>query len=365
MDNIILANAVKQAAINETPIPINGDTSGYKTRNFQISPALLEQLPDEFIFSKNFSKFIKENEGLKISEVIRQLVSQGDKKVFINSHNDTAAFSVSSNRSPDVTFNTRAKNLLLSMYDDIIKEAEKSGNQKRVFAYKTVAEKIRNDELDEFTLYSNLLETQYNALRLVEYPIDDKYDCNIDKITGADTPDIKVKAENGWHYRMPKNQRQSKVVDRISVNALTSKELIKKLDNLFVSGRLHGYYKTPDMSDNWLERHDPVTIYLSEPCNNTILSTIEKEITPFIRSKKDVLIGEKFAPGFALQKSPNLNDIENILAEAKKLDSGFEQVLRKRFTRTGTNTLAMSAGEMEAMKRLLEELDTQSLKKAG
>ena len=74
----------------------------------------------------------------------------------------------------------------------------------------------------------------------------------------------------------------------------------------------------------------------------------------YIRSTDNVLIGDKFAPSFALQKSLNVIDIENLLKMANTIDPALEKTLRNNFTRNGK--LVASAGEFSAAEKLLEFL---------
>ena len=165
---------------------------------------------------------------------------------------------------------------------------------------------------------------------------------------------IKVRDENGWFYRMPRRRTTTQTVDRISINALAEPNLIKALDDLLGNGEVRGYYKTPNTPSDWASRHDPITIYLDEKATPEILEKVRSVCKKYIRSTDDVLIGDKFAPGFALQKSPSTIDIENLLKKANIIDPVLEKTLRKYFTNDGK--LKASAGELSAAEKLLEYL---------
>lgn len=257
----------------------------------------------------------------------------------------------------ELTPQKNAKKALEQLYDKVITKAKNDGNTKRV----SIFEQARNNisTLDEKTTYGNLLEALYKDLRLGEYPTSDLITKNIEDITSKGTRLIRVKNQNGWHYRMPVGRQSAKTVDRISVNALADENLIKALDDLFASGKVKGYYKTPETSLNWLERHDPITIYLDEKATPKTLDEVKNVCEKYIRSKEDVLSGNKFAPGMALQKSPNEQDIEALLTQAKNIDEVLEHVLRAQFTDTKTGKLITSAGYMDSAKKLIDLVKIQ------
>jgi len=201
------------------------------------------------------------------------------------------------------------------------------------------------------------MNTLYKELRCsVSYSTKALKTANIDEITAKGNSLIHVKAQNGWHYRLPKGRHHRETVDRISINALADENLIRDLDKLLCEGKIKGYYKTPDSALNWLERHDPVTIYLDEKATPEQLELIRKTCAKYVRSTDDVLAGKKFAPGFALQQSPKETDIKAILSKMETIDLNLAQAAREFFT-IGSQELKASAGEMEAVNKLLNMLN--------
>lgn len=247
----------------------------------------------------------------------------------------------------------KAKNTLADLYEQTAAAAKKSGNQKRENIYIDFASRVRNNEFSDDDIFKKLFDILYRDARLANYPIDSRHNINIDKITGADTQFIRVKNENGWFYRIPKIYHGSKVTDRVSINANADENLIKALDALFANGEIKGYYKTPDLAANWLERHDPITIYLQESATAEVLEKIKNAAQGFIRSSDDVLLGDKFAAGFALQKSPDVQDIEKALERAKKISPSFESAMRKMFASQNKAQLNASAGQMCVLEKML------------
>ena len=244
-----------------------------------------------------------------------------------------------------------AKKVLGELYEKVITKAQKDGNTRRAGIFKQCKDNINS--LDTQTMYGNLLDALYKDLRLGEYPTSALVTKNIEEITAKGTASIKVKNQNGWHYRMPIARKSGKSVDRISVNALADEKLIKSLDDLFASGKVKGYYKTPETNLNWLERHDPITIYLDEKATPETLDAVKTACEKYIRSTEDVLSGKKFASGMALQKSPDEKDIKAVLEQAKNIDPILEDVLRKQFTDTASGKLITSAGYMDSANKLI------------
>lgn len=245
----------------------------------------------------------------------------------------------------------KAKNALAELYEQVIAKAKIDGNNRRA----TIFEQCKNNinSLDSKETYAQLLEALYKDLRTAEYGMSNIKNINIDKITARENSLMKVKIQNGWHYRIPRTRNKNNTVDRISINAIADESLIKDLDNLLGTGKVRGYYKTPDLTPNWLERHDPVTIYLDEKATPEILEKVKNTCRKYIRSTENVLLGEKFAPGLALQKSPTSNDIEALLTQMRNVDTTLEHTIKKMFTDTKTGQLKTSAGYMEAANKLL------------
>ena len=252
----------------------------------------------------------------------------------------------------NLTPQQKAQEALSNLYDKVINKAQKEGNTKRVAIFEQCKNNISS--LDAQTTYANLLDALYKDLRLGEYPTSSLVTKNIEDITSKGNKFIKVKNQNGWHYRMPIGRKSAKSVDRISVNALADEKLIQNLDDLFASGKVKGYYKTPETSLNWLERHDPITIYLDEKADTKTLEAVKTACEKYIRSSEDVLSGKKFASGMALQKSPDEQDIKAILQEAKNVDSTLEYVLRTQFTDNASGKLITSAGYMDSAKKMID-----------
>lgn len=211
-------------------------------------------------------------------------------------------------------------------------------------------------------IYQNAVALKYQNIRSAKYPINARYNQNIDRITGTTTNNIIVNNQNCWNYRISKaGTFKDKTIDRISLNVYPEEQLITSLDKYFATGKIKGYYKTPDRLQDWGLRHDPITIYLQEPINQNIIDDIVKISKPHIRSTENVLIGKTVSPGVAIDKSPSTQDLVNLIQEARQYDeilaNQLETSKKYGFARNpmyGDYTLQSSAGQVAAVRALLD-----------
>ena len=237
-------------------------------------------------------------------------------------------------------------------------------------------------------IYENAIDCKYYNLRKTHYePIRDEYNLNIDEL--ADTPfsrppqfmkgrefynsirkiipllpeaeiepQIFMAKDYNWIYRAPKTYKAGKPDKyRISLNVLPDKELILALDNVFVKEKVRGFYKMPKTMETWADRHDPITIYLQKEPSEKFLDEIVKITKPYIRSEEDVLIGQKKAPGVALDIEPSDESLKNLVEKARKYDEVLALCLEERFKKTNKTGFTASTGLVRAAEDLLDFLD--------
>lgn len=218
--------------------------------------------------------------------------------------------------------------------------------------------KVRQIEKNIYTdeeVIGYLLRDSYDALRKHAYPVDFRHNSLIHELSGKDTPLIRVKHENNWHYRLPKDVDTTglKTVDRFSLNVNADERLLVLLDELFASGKVKGYYKTPELAEGWLARHDPITVYLYEPTNPIFEQELATLVKPFIRSGDDVLMGRTVAPGITMETSPSLSAIETALQQADAIDPILGKGVRKYLELPDSTELRASTGQMYAINQML------------
>lgn len=213
-------------------------------------------------------------------------------------------------------------------------------------------------------IYQNAVALKYQNIRSAKYSTNARYNPNIDSITETTTNNITVNNQNCWNYRISKTGTfKDKTIDRISLNVYPEEQLITSLDKYFATGKIKGYYKTPDRLQDWGLRHDPITIYLQEPITQNIIDDIVKISKPHIRSTENVLIGKTVSPGVAIDKSPSTQDLVNLIQEARQYDEilahQLETSKKYGFARNpmyGDYTLQSSAGQVAAVRALLDAM---------
>ncbi len=218
------------------------------------------------------------------------------------------------------------------------------------------------------SVYRHLFREVYESFRYGDYKGEHRHNPDIHTITQASKPGlIKATDKNDWHFREPENQAGWKPAqDRMSLNVFGSKDLIDALDNVFGSGKIKGYYKTPNHGD-WSYRNDPITIYLHEPISPEIIKTIVGIASPYVRSDKPVLTGTPVAPGISAEKIPSLLEMKAYLALAYSLDKTLGDAVREEFTDRvddkGNRIFKNSSGGMIAVQQVLTELSKDASSK--
>lgn len=245
---------------------------------------------------------------------------------------------------------TRERKLREQDADDIIKHAEESGMKgTSLQAQKDLAERVRSGEISAEQVHSNRINRHYRNLRGAKYDMEG-HDAGIDAITGANTETVNVTDQGGWHYRLPTNSKVKsggKTKDRISMNVRSSPELIAALDK-FIDGKMV-YYKTPDESGRWTERHDPVTVYFKEDVTPEMEAELSALAEKYGREGPQ-LPGRAIGKNAAAQTTPTQQDIDTLLARADAVGAG--AAARSYFK--GSN---VSSGQLMAVDRLVSELE--------
>jgi len=223
----------------------------------------------------------------------------------------------------------------------------------------------RSENLDNTALAKGTIEKMYFLIRLHDYKQDENYDDKIEEITKTSTDKINSHSENGWHYRVPyyekdgaKYYKTNKAGFRISLNVNADNRLIESLDNYISSistkpGSI--YYKTPENSSDWLERHDPITIYFEDDVPDDIKEKIINITKPFIRSKEDVLPGEKLSEGVAYETSPSIEKLQELIERGYAINQESGEAIEKYITKD--DRLKASAGQVSAIEKYLNNFE--------
>lgn len=241
-------------------------------------------------------------------------------------------------------------------YYDIVKKSPLKGSEK---GRKAVLELIKNlpdiQMLKEFItqLYVNIREADYTPAK------DSPFNNDIEEITGKATKDkltdlksgedIIVVNQGGWHYRQIVGVKKDPTKYRFSLNVWGNKELIKILDNI---ARKYGiYYKTPNSSDRWNDRHDPVTIYVSNSSlTDAQIDALKREIVeetkPYIRSNDGFgIYGENLSKGVEFGLESTQEEVNRILTEADSVNPTLGQAIRTYLEKRTDGQYKSSVGQ--------------------
>ncbi len=231
----------------------------------------------------------------------------------------------------------------------------KGGKPFSAAGYFTPAEEMdkTKKELSLQILYSSFIHEVYKQLRISPYSKKGTkgFDSKIHEITAKEISDsngnviIKVRGPLGWHGRINTSDDHSEVIERISVNAVGCRGLIQALDELLITKRIQGFYKVPNTAEGWHGRHEPVTIALEKKATPEVLDLIKTAVQPYIRSEKDVLLGEKIMPGLALEKHPSSEERQAVIEQARRVDPPLAKAIEKYF-KDGVSTGQFTAAQL-------------------
>ena len=181
----------------------------------------------------------------------------------------------------------------------------------------------------------------------------------------------------GWFYRqatknLQTGQAQPKVVERISLNVYPDENLIKALDDFIIRTNVNVEYKVPQVFNDWLTRHDPITMYFREDIPKSVKDQVIRIVTPYIRKspKGEVMLGTKLAEGVYQIPNPTEQDVLNLIKRAKKLgDDKLVECLESTahvvnggaglysYSHHSKPVVKASAGQFKAAEMLIEDLE--------
>lgn len=209
--------------------------------------------------------------------------------------------------------------------------------------------------------FNNILQQFYNGIRLASYD-NSNVELDLEDYTSEVNSLIEeVRAKNGWHYRIPFGASTGKSQYRISLNVKGSKELIDVLDKLSKDYGI--YYKTPASGTEWLDRHDPVTIYitdtnLTEAQIQELKDRVVTETRPYIRSNEGFgLYGENVSEGVEFGEEATESNASELIKEAEAIDTVLADGV-KQFLTSRDGKIKGSVGQQMAVRQLLDTIST-------
>lgn len=210
------------------------------------------------------------------------------------------------------------------------------------------------------------MNKSYNVNRLFDVSSKGRKDICVDDNDGM-----------GWFYRqatknLQTGQAQPKVVERISLNVYPDENLIKALDDFIIRTNVNVEYKVPQVFNDWLTRHDPITMYFREDIPKSVKDEVIRIVTPYIRKspKGEVMLGTKLAEGVYQIPNPTEQDVLNLIKRAKKLgDDKLVECLESTahvvnggaglysYSHHSKPVVKASAGQFKAAEMLIEDLE--------
>ncbi|MFZ2038912.1 MAG: hypothetical protein WAV11_03160 [Minisyncoccia bacterium] len=292
--------------------------------------SIINGLPPSFI------KGIEE--GLPSSEIIKEI----DHSTKLKGVRESLGLENPSNKFP------------MEAIEDLVEEVSEGKRQAVKDLYKQLIENIDDSKTRE-NLYRGLFGEVYNKLRLTEGY---KSIENEEEIWQKYLNDKKIPVRNmpsEWMYRGIFATNSLETQTRGSFNVNVTPELIDKLDEMIISGKIKANYKfgAPDTLAAPSERHDSITIYFLDFPTEENLQELSEIISPYVRG--DSLLGKKIADGFYISELGSIksNHIRDLVNKADSLDPALAKAIKiytmpQRFIMDGK--LKMSEAQYYAIK---------------
>ena len=217
--------------------------------------------------------------------------------------------------------------------------------------------------------YNNLREASYTKESSIRGSV-----YEFDEALSTANPGIKLTYENGWLWHRPKNGCKGLGKDRVSLNVVGDKKLIEELDRLITKGEFidkngklvklknkeftKGFYKTCLDSDDWLTRHDPITMYFDEKVSPEMLDALAQVTEKYARKPsngKALMNSLEGKPWIANEIYTPEEQIENLWKRAGRLNSDLADMIYREANEHGHWNV--STGQYAALEKLVNEYE--------
>jgi hypothetical protein len=225
---------------------------------------------------------------------------------------------------------------------------------------KQIARDLQKSHIENYSgknFYMLAFNEYYKYLRTADYPRDVRFDVDVDSITRESNQLIKrVQDENGWHFRIAQTSTTAnKVYARMSLNVVGNKDLVNILDK--IAYRYGIYYKTPDQSDRWDERTDPITIYVNNP--NLAPEHIQQLQQEVVNETKDYIrdnqgfgfYGDNISTGVEFGLENSIQEIQKVKQQAKEISLDLYEAVNEYLQKDGKEK--GSVGQIATVKKII------------
>ena len=227
--------------------------------------------------------------------------------------------------------------------------------------------------------YYNIMEDNYSNLRNAEYSYESSVRSNISNADLHNQTNVNINFEGGYCYRSQKGKPTvSSAVDRISLNVVADKNLLKELDELCSSGTYvnskgervqvqlqNCTYKTPQLLRDWSTRHDPITMYFDKKVSPEFQDAIAEITSKYQRPSsngKSLMNSLEGKPWIAHEPYVKPSDAEALYKEAKRLNPDLADAIFHYLH--GDNNWNCSTGRLASAQKTLAEYKLASAGKA-
>ena len=231
-----------------------------------------------------------------------------------------------------------------------------------------------------YSVFSKLYNDNYDNLRMASYSPESSFKhSTMSQIDDTVSPGIHpsgtfVTFGNGWSWRILDNGCKRAARDRVSLNVVADTRMIDELDRLLCKGEFidkngkliklsddaltKGYYKTPQNANEWLTRHDPITMYFDTKVSPEMLDAIAQVTEKYARTPsngKALMNSLEGKPWIANEIYTPQNEIVALYNRARGLNRDLATLIYNEANQHGSWNV--STGMYAALEKLVNEYE--------
>ena len=227
-----------------------------------------------------------------------------------------------------------------------------------------------NKELNSNDFYK-IKEDIYNDIRLSgKYSAEESLNCKFEDIEDFNSPYGKVYYTDGWLVHSFDNGCKNLAVDRVSLSVKADPKMLEELDRLLAkgeyqdaTGKTHklsdeaftkGSYKTDTSAEEWMTRHDPITMYFDETVSKEMLDAIAVVTDKYKRIPSKELSGAvEGCPWIANEPYVTPEQVYDLITRANHINKELGDMINKE----AGSYLDLSSGDYLACKKVVDDYE--------